>query len=81
MVIVNTMNMGAQLDIDVIKEVFKRPIGQGREKGVKEKEGIGRGRKERRGRRWKEGRRRRRKEGRGRRRKEGRERRRKGGRV
>lgn len=27
MVIVNTMNMGAQLDVHVIKEVFKRPIG------------------------------------------------------
>jgi len=27
MIIVNTINMGAQLDLEVLKEVFKRPIG------------------------------------------------------
>ena len=27
LVIVNTINMGAQLDIQIIKEVFKKPIG------------------------------------------------------
>ena len=27
MVIINTVNMGSQLDLDVIKEVFKEPIG------------------------------------------------------
>ena len=27
MVVVNTVNMGAQLDIEIIKEVFKKPIG------------------------------------------------------
>ncbi len=27
MVIVNTINMGGQLDLNVIKEVFKKPIG------------------------------------------------------
>ena len=27
MVIINTVNMGSQLDLDVIKEVFKKPIG------------------------------------------------------
>ena len=27
MVIINTVNMGSQLDINVIKEVFKKPIG------------------------------------------------------
>ena len=27
MVVVNTINMGAQLDIEIIKEVFKKPVG------------------------------------------------------
>ena len=27
MVIINTVNMGGQLDLDVIREVFKKPIG------------------------------------------------------
>ena len=27
MVVVNTINMGAQLDIEIIKAVFKKPIG------------------------------------------------------
>ena len=27
MVVVNTINMGAQLDIEVIKSVFKKPVG------------------------------------------------------
>ena len=27
MVIVNTVNMGAQLDIEIIKAVFKKPVG------------------------------------------------------
>lgn len=27
MVVVNTVNMGAQLDIEIIKQVFKKPIG------------------------------------------------------
>ena len=27
MVVVNTINMGAQLDIEIIKTVFKKPIG------------------------------------------------------
>jgi len=29
MIIVNTINMGAQLDLEVVKEVFKKPIGPG----------------------------------------------------
>ena len=28
MIIVNTINMGAQLDLEVVKEVFKKPIGR-----------------------------------------------------
>ena len=27
MVVANTINMGAQLDIEIIKEVFKKPVG------------------------------------------------------
>ena len=27
MVVVNTINMGAQLDIEIIKQVFRKPIG------------------------------------------------------
>ena len=28
MIVVNTINMGAQLDLDVVREVFKKPIGK-----------------------------------------------------
>ena len=28
MIIVNTINMGAQLDLQVVKEVMKKPVGK-----------------------------------------------------